>query len=387
MAQAATTPTTTQYERPARRARVRPGSQRSSDLWLLAAVLGLTGLGLLIVYSATYALSYYNFEGQANVYLLRQGRFAALGLVAMLFFWRVDYRLWQRVSLPLIIGTLLVLGALFVIGKAQFGAARWLLEGGSVQPAEAAKLTTILYVAHWASSKGERIRSVDAGLIPFGIMVGLVCGLILMQPSFSTALLVGLVATTMFFIAGADLKQLLITGSAGAGAVYVIARSAAYRMERIAVWRDPWALAEDAGYQTTQVLHSLARGGLFGEGLGTSRGNVPALPAGHTDAILAIMGQELGLLACWLMLGLFLLLAWRGFRAAQTAPDPFGMVLASGLTCWILYQALFNVAVVTNSIPPTGIPLPFISFGGSGLVTALAGMGLLLNISRAERKL
>ncbi len=278
--------------------------------------------------------------------------------------------------------TVLILLAMVFIGQASFGAARWLLAGGSVQPAEAAKLATIIYVAHWASSKEERIRSVEVGLIPFGILIGSVCGLILMQPSFSTALLVGAVATTMFFVAGADLKQLLITGLAAAVGLYVIATSAAYRLERLTAFQDPFTHEQDAGYQTTQVLYALARGGLFGEGLGTSKGNVPTLPAGHTDAILAIVGQELGLAACLGVLLLFTFLAHRGFRIAANAQDSFGTVLATGITCWLLYQALFNVAVVTNSVPPTGIPMPFISFGGSGLVTALAGVGLLLSISR-----
>jgi cell division protein FtsW len=366
--------------------RGRPDGQAhaGTDIWLLAVVIVLSSLGLLIIYSATYALSYYNYEGRTDWYLMRQLTWLGVGVVALLICWRLDYRHWQKWSTPLMGATVLVLLAMFIVGKASFGAVRWLLEGGSVQPAEAAKLTTIIYVAHWASSKGERIRSVEVGLIPFGILIGIVCGLILMQPSFSTALLVGVVATTMFFIAGADLKQLAITGAGAAIGLFFIARGAAYRAERIAVFQDPWAYAQEGGYQTTQVLYALARGGLLGEGLGTSKGNVPALPAGHTDAIFAIMGQEMGLIMGLLVLGLFLFLAHRGFRIAAKAPDAFGTVLASGVTCWVIYQALFNVAVVTNSIPPTGIPMPFISFGGSGLVSILAAMGILMSISRAE---
>jgi cell division protein FtsW len=360
--------------------------RRSSDLWLLATVIALCTLGLLMVYSATFTLSYINFGSDSSIYVKRQATWILVGCVALIVFWRIDYRLFKKFSTRIMAVTLLVLIAIFFIGQTAFGANRWLLAGGSVQPSEAAKIATIIYVAHWASSKKERIETVDMGLIPFGILIGTVCGLILMQPSFSTALLLGSVATTMFFIAGADLKQLLITGLAASVVLYLIAQGAAYRQDRIAAFQDPFGTQDSVGYQTSQVLYALARGGITGEGLGTSHGNLPHLPAGHTDTILAIIGQELGLIVCLIILGLFLFLAYRGFSIARAAPDAFGSVLASGITCWLLYQALFNIAVVTNSIPPTGIALPFISFGGSGMVTALAGIGILLSISRAEAK-
>lgn len=358
-----------------------------SDWWLIVTVMALIMLGLLMVYSSTYKISYYVTSDQTTTtYLYRQAQWVGLGSLVLLCCWRIDYRIWQRWSTIFMIGILFVLLALPLsfIGKESFGASRWLVAGGSVQPSEAAKLITVIYVAHWASSKGERLQSVQMGLIPFGVLIGIVCGLIMIQPSFSAGLLVGMVATTMFFIAGADLKQLMIAGSISALMLFLIGISAAYRLKRFQAFIDPFGTEDGVGYQTAQVLYSLARGGILGEGLGTSKGNVPALPAGHTDFIFAIIGQELGLLFCLLVLGLFLFLGYRGFRIAINAPDAFGMVLACGLTSWFLYQALMNIAVVTNSIPPTGIPLPFISFGGSGMVTALAGVGLLLSISRAQ---
>lgn len=406
----------TKSRRPTRRRRMM-AEAGGSDLWLLTAVVALTLLGLVVVYSATYALSYMNTEtvtqqpdvaavvtspaapdvpipesratarGTTTWYLYRQGTWVALGLGLMVFCWALDYRVWQKLSLPLMGLTILALLALFVVGKTSFGATRWLVAGGSVQPAEAAKLVTILYVAHWASSKGERIRSVEVGLIPFGILIGTVCGLILMQPSFSTALLVGAVATTMFFIAGADLKQLLITGLAAGGMLFIIVQKASYRVARLQTWKDPWDTEMGGGYQTVQVLYALARGGIFGQGLGTTEDKMLYVPAAHTDAIMAILGQEMGLVAGLVVLALFLVIAFRGFRIASTAPDAFGTVLASGLTCWITYQALFNISVITNTIPNTGIPMPFISFGGSGLVSILAGVGMLLSISRMSGKL
>ena len=364
---------------PSRRAAEQAGG---SDLWLLTAVVALTLLGLVVVYSATYALSYMNFEGPRTWYLNRQLLWAGLGVAMLALTWWLDYRVWKKLSIWLMFGIIGVLAAMFVIGQTSFGATRWLLAGGSVQPSEAAKLITIIYVAHWASSKGDRLRTLEAGLVPFGLMIGTVCGLILMQPSFSTALLVGAVATTMFFIAGADLKQLAITGGAAGGVLYFIARSAAYRMERIVTWQDPWAAEMGGGFQTVQVLYALARGGLFGQGLGTTKDRMLDVPAAHTDAIFAILAQEMGLVTCLIVLGLYLLLAYRGYRIAANAQDGFGAVLAIGLTCWLTYQALFNIAVITNTLPNTGIPLPFLSFGGSGLVVALTGVGILLSISR-----
>ncbi|HBY97785.1 MAG: putative lipid II flippase FtsW [Ardenticatenaceae bacterium] len=354
-----------------------------SDYVLLLTVLALVTIGLLMVYSATYTLGYYLHEN-AHWFIQRQAEWAGLGLVTMLVFWRIPYATWQRWSVPIMALTVAALLVLLLLAKSVFGATRWLVNG-SIQPAEAAKVAIIIYIAHWASSKDERIRKLDAGLIPFAVLIGLVSGLILLQPDFSTAALVALTSVTMFFIAGADLKQLVVTGLIGSTTLVLVATRASYRVDRIEAFLNPIDTQAGVGYQISQVLLAFARGGLKGEGLGSSRGNVPYLPAGHTDAIFAILGQELGLIACLLVLGLFLLLAHRGFRIAAAAPDAFGTILASGVTCWLIFQAIVNVAVVTSSIPFTGVPLPFISFGGSSLVTALAGVGLLLSVSATRR--
>lgn len=366
-----------------RRHRRRAERQIQSDYWLLLAVLGLLTIGLLMVYSATYTLGYLNYQ-DATYYVRRQAVWALLGLVLMIALWRVDYRVWQRYTVPLMGVTLLMLVLILMTGRTVFGAQRWLL-GNSVQPAELAKVTVVLYIAHWASSKGERIRHVDTGLIPFSVLVGVVCGLILLQPDFSTALLIAVTAGVMFFIAGADLLQFVVTGLIAFFTILTVATRADYRAARIETFLDPFARADTTGYQIVQTLVALASGGLVGQGLGSSRGNVGVLPASHTDVILAIVGQELGLVFTLLVLGLFLFLGYRGFRIGAGAPDAFGTILAAGITCWLLFQALLNIAVVTNTVPFTGIPLPFISYGGSSLVTSLVGVGLLLSISRARR--
>lgn len=382
--QAQETPLRGSYERRKQRRRSAGLEYVSgSDYVLLLTVLALVIIGLLIVYSATYTLGYYMHEN-AHFFVLRQAQWALLGVVAMLVFWRIPYGAWQRWSVPIMLATVASLIVLLFLAKSKFGATRWLING-SIQPAEAAKVAIIIYIAHWASSKDERIRKLDAGLIPFAVLIGFVCGLILLQPDFGTAALVALTAVTMFFIAGADLKQLLVAGLIGTATLAVVTTRASYRVERFQAFLHPLETQANSGYQISQVLLAFARGGWKGEGLGSSRGNVPFLPAGHTDAIFAILGQELGLIASLLVLGLFLVLAHRGFRIAATAPDAFGTTLASGVTCWLIFQAIVNVAVVTNTVPFTGIPLPFISFGGSALVTALAGVGLLLSVS-ASRK-
>ena len=355
-----------------------------SDLWLLLAVLALLTIGLVMVYSSTYTLGYFNYD-DASYYLRRQSLWAALGLIAMTVVWRIDYRVWQKLSVPLMGLTVAMLLVLLVLGSTQWGATRWLL-GKSVQPSELAKLAVILYIAHWASSKGDRIRQMDAGLIPFGVLVGGICGLIILQPDYSTAFLIAITAAAMFFIAGADLLQFVVGGTIAMTTLVLIATRADYRIARLEAFMDPFQDSTASGYQITQALISLASGGMFGEGLGSSRGEVGVLPLGHSDVIFAILGQELGLVMGLVVLGLFLFFAYRGFRIGAEAPDGFGTVLASGITCWILFQAMINIAVVTNTIPFTGIPLPFISSGGSALVTALAGVGFLLSVSRAGPK-
>jgi cell division protein FtsW len=369
-------------ERRRRRRRAAGLESDGPDYILMLTVLALLVVGLLMVYSATYTLGYY-MHNDANWFFVRQLQWVGIGLAAMLIIWRIPYNFWQRLSIPLMAATIGLLTALLFLSDDVFGASRWLING-SIQPSEAAKVVVTIYIAHWASSKEERIRHIDAGLIPFAVMIGLICGLIILQPDFGTAILIALIGVTMFFVAGADLKQLIVAGLIGSVTLVGVASQAAYRLDRVRAFLNPIETQDNVGYQISRVLLALAEGGWTGQGLGSSRGNVPNLPAGHTDAIFAILGQELGLIASLLILGLFLLIAHRGFRIAASAPDAFGTVLASGVTCWLLYQALLNVAVVTNTIPFTGIPLPFISFGGSALVTALSGVGLLLSISQAQ---
>ena len=357
----------------------RPGRP---DVVVALAVAALLAIGLLMVYSSTYVLAFQLF-GRPTHFVVRQSLWILIGAAALWVTNRIEYRNWQRISVLIMGGTLLLLIVLLIFVSKRFGSQRWFF-GGSVQPSELAKLAVVIYIADWLSSKGEQIRDVTYGLIPFAILIGVVTGLIMLQPDFSTAVLIATTAFAMFFVAGAELKQLAFSLLVGGLALGILILQAPYRLQRMTVFLDPARDPDDAGYQIIQTLRALVRGGVWGQGLGNSQ-QKDVLPAAHTDAIFAVLGEELGLIGALMVIGLFALLAYRGFRIAQAAPDTFGMLLATGITAWLVFQALINIAVVTSTIPFTGIPLPFISFGGSSLVTSMAGVGMLLNISKYRR--
>ncbi len=352
--------------------------RRSCDTVLLAAVAGLVLFGLLITYTASYSMGDAVY-GDGAYFLKRQSIWTALGIAAMVVMYSIDYRLWRRYSIPIIIATLLMLAGLLAVGAERFGGQRWLVGGGSVQPSELAKLAVIIYIADWLAGKRDDIRDVTLGLVPFAILIGIVCGLIMLQPDFSTAILIGSVATVLFFMAGADLLQMLTSGSLASVVLVSVVMRAPYRLERVKVFLDPESDPVGAGFQPLQTLQSIMRGGLTGVGLGQGQ-QKHILPTPHTDAVFAVVGEELGILGCLTLVALFALLTWRGLRIAAGAPDRFASLLATGITCWITLQALLNVAVVTAMVPFTGIPLPFLSFGGSSLIMCMAGVGLLLNL-------
>jgi cell division protein FtsW len=306
----------------------------------------------------------------------------SIGLLMMVLFARVEYHIWRRYSI-LIMGVVMTLMLLvLVVGGEHFGAQRWLLNG-SLQPSEFSKLAIIIYMADWLSAKGKKIQLVSYGLVPFGILLSLITGLIVLQQDLSTAILVAATALVMFFIAGGNLWQIMVGVAMGGVTFTLLIASSSYRLARITAFLDP--INSDPlgdGYQIRQILIALGSGGFTGLGLGASRQKFGYIPASHTDGIFAILGEELGFIGCIVVVGLFAFLAYRGFRIALTAPDSFGTILATGITFSLIFQALVNIGVVTASLPFTGVPLPFISFGGSSLIVSLASTGLLLAVSR-----
>jgi cell division protein FtsW len=363
--------------------RQRWGSTLGIDYVLLGIVVILLIIGLIMVFSVTFQPRVAQGSQNPQGDFVKQAIYAAIGMLALIVCARLDYRLWGKGALILMGVTLILLIAVLFTTPVN-NARRWLLDG-SIQPAEIAKFTMVVYMARWLSSKGEKRRQVTYGVLPFAIIVGIVCGLIVLQPNMSTAIIIASCALAMFFMAGADLIQLLLLGIIGGIVAAVVVLKTPYQFERFLIFmQNPLTLSDRDGYQVIQTLIALASGGLFGRGIGAGYGKFGFVPAPQTDSIFALLGEEMGLAGTWLVLGLFLFLVYRGFRIAARAKDSFGQALAAGLMFWLIFQAFVNIGVVTATIPFTGVPLPFISFGGSSLVVALASVGVILSISRAE---
>jgi len=367
---------------------VRSASSRSRDSRLDYPLFVVTGVlvafGMMMVYSTTFDWGYQEYGDSAH-FLTRQALWLMLGLAAMWLMMRADYSVWHRFSIPLMGAALAVLIAVLLFGQERFNAQRALFNG-SIQPAELVKLIAVIYIADWISSKGEKIRNVSYGLIPFAVLIGVIAGLVVLQPDFSTAAVIVTVAGIMFFLAGADVKQIVL-GVLIAGATFLLLVSnSTYAQERIqsyvAALNDP----TQASYHVQQAIIALGSGGLLGVGPGASRQKFGYLPFPHTDSVFAVLGEELGLIGALIVISLFAILAYRGFRIALRAPDLFGTLIATGVTCWIVIEATANVAVMTGVLPLTGTPLPFVSYGGSSLVSLLAGIGLLQSIARGSRR-
>jgi cell division protein FtsW len=350
----------------------------------MLAFLGLICIGVLMVYSASIADSYTAYG--SSLYIFKHEiLWVAVGFVALAGIVRIDYRFWQRASLPFF-GLALVLLALVLaphFGHASHGARRWLAFSSSLQlePSELIKLALILHLAAWLSSKGDRVRDFRATFVPFGFVVGLIALLILRQPDLGTTIVVTATAFAVMFVAGASLAHFSAVATGALGFGWMLAQSESYRTGRFTAFLNPWKDPSGVGYHTVQALLALGSGGLTGRGLGNSAQKF-VLPAPHTDSILAVIGEEWGLVGTLTVLLLFVVIAYRGIHIAMCAPDTFSRLAAAGITSWITLQALLNFAVITSSVPFTGVPLPFVSYGGTSLILTMTAMGILLNISR-----
>lgn len=354
------------------------------DLYLLSVVGVLCAIGLLMVYSASIDASFLATEDSSTTYFFqRQLRNFFIGLVLMYVLMRLDYRIWRRFSIWMMLGTMMMLVFVLEFGDRRLEAQRALFQG-SFQPGEAAKLIVVIYMAAWLASKRHKIRKVTYGIIPFSIMVGAVAFLVVLQPDLSTAASILATALTMFFLAGASWSQIIIVMGSATALGITIALELPYANQRIEGHLNAINDLTQANDHVQAAIAAFLNGGLFGVGLGEGRQKFGALPFPHTDSVFAVIGEELGLLGCAVVIALYVILVYRGFMVARLARDSFGALLAAGITCWLVYDALLNISVMTALAPPTGVPLPFISFGGSSLVAAMAGVGLMLSVSRVS---
>ena len=361
-------------------------SQPCLDLPFLCVLLLLLCLGLLMLFSAGYAVALYR-RGDAYTYIRPQLLFAALGLAAMYAASLVDYHIWHKLAWP-VMGLSLLLLVVVLFMPEYNGCKRWIvLPGlGTLQPSEIAKFAVVLVFSHIISLNHDRMQGFAAGVLPFGIILGLVAVLMLLEPHLSGTLLILSIGAVLMFVGGTGLRWFALAGGLGLGtifaAVLALPQLVPYAADRLSTWRDPFADPLGEGHQTIQSLYAIASGGVAGLGLGNSRQKYLYVPEPQNDFIFSILCEELGFIGAALVILLFLLLLLRGITLAVRARDKFGALLVVGFVVQVVLQAILNIAVVTNTIPNTGISLPFFSSGGTSLLMLLGEMGIVLSVSR-----
>ena len=373
---------------PDRRRSASTAPRRTSQFLVLLALLGLLNVtGLVMVLSASSASSQ-DAYGSPWYQFQRQAMWLAIGGAVLALVLRAEERHWRR-FIPYFVGaTLVALGLVLVpgFGVSVNGSARWLGVGSfTIQPSELAKLALLLFAADLLARRARRIHDTRCTLRPVLLAFGCTAVLIMGQPDLGTTVLIFAIVFTVLFVAGVPLRPLGLIAAAAAAAGALFAVIEPYRMRRLLAFTDPWADPLNTGYQTLQGQAAVANGGVIGQGLGQGRAKFGFLPEGHTDFIFANIAEELGLFGALVLLGVFVAMAVVGISVAMRAPDRFGMLVAAGVTTWILIQAFVNLGAVVGVLPITGIPLPFVSAGGSSLVVTMAAYGLLLNVARRVR--
>ncbi|WP_125152217.1 stage V sporulation protein E [Clostridium rectalis] len=356
----------------------------SVDFLLFCVIMLLVAIGVIMVYSASSYFAFYKFKGDSMYYLKRQGLWAIIGIFFMLFAINYDYHKLKKYTKILMIITTILLLVVFAFDERN-GARRWIPLGpATFQPSEIAKYVIVLYLAKSIESKGEKMKSFMYGVIPYLLVAGFYAGLVYAEKNLSIATVIMMVTFFMLFVGGSKFHHLIAVVLpvmvAGMAAILMVD----FRRKRFFNFTDPWQDAKGTGYQLIQSFLALGSGGIWGVGLGQSRQKCYYIPEPHNDFIFAVIGEELGLIGCTFIVILFGILIWRGIVTAVKANDTFGTLLATGITSVLAVQALINIAVVTGSIPVTGVPLPFISSGGSSLVVNMTAAGILLNISRQK---
>jgi cell division protein FtsW len=356
------------------------------DVPLLLAVISLTLFGILMVYSASADYSF-QIYGSSSYIFMRQVRWLGIGSLVLVFLAWMDYHWWKKLALLLMAVVIFALMAVLVVQDTRLGSVRSLFRG-SIQPSELAKFGIIIYLSIWLHNRRGMLKNIYLALIPLGVIMGVVGGLIALQPDLSAVITIGLLGTMMFFLAGGEVKQFLFMMALGIIVGVIVLKSGIFptgpdRMNSfLAGLKDPLQYSE----HVRRSLEAFMRGGWIGVGIGKSQTKLNGLPFPHTDSVFAVVGEETGVLGAVVLVCLFLVVMWRGWIISRKAPDGLGMLLAGGLAFWLSLEALINMLVMVGLLPFAGNALPFISSGGSNLMVVMASVGILLNISRVSEK-
>ncbi|HEY3196946.1 MAG TPA: putative lipid II flippase FtsW [Nitrospirales bacterium] len=351
-------------------------------LMLLAFILIAIGIGM--IYSASAVMAQKRF-GDSAYFLKRQLVWLAVGMVLLMIFARTDLKTLRAWGVPILLIGLVALVAVLLpmIGVSVKGARRWLKLGSlTIQPAELIKVGVLLYLAHYLAKKGERIEDFRLGFVPPLVVIGLVMALVLVEPDLGTATVIGLVSFGLLFVGGARLGHLSLIGLAALPALYLLIAGVGYRRQRMLSFLDPWSDPEGTGFQVIQSFLALGGGGPFGVGLGEGRQKLFFLPEPHTDFVLSMLGEEFGFLGTSIVIVLLAAFVAKGFMIALAAEDPFGRYLAFGVSFLVAFHTLINVGAISGLLPTKGLPLPFLSYGGSSLIVNMIGTGMLMSVSR-----
>lgn len=359
------------------------------DIVFVVILVILLGIGLVMLFSASYVYAYNKF-GDSFKFIKQQLVFAIVGLLFMYLFSRIDYHIYKKIAWPVYGGIVILLGVMLLLPPMISGVdyKRWIVIGPiNFQPSEIAKFAIVLLFAYLIEKYQSKMQTFWFGYVLFLGLLGVICALVVAEPHLSATVLIFLIGITLMFVGGIRKRYLFASAGAlgGLGAIAIFTGIVGYGLDRFNYWLDPWSDAQGKGFQTIQSLLAIGSGGFLGRGLGQSRQKYLWVPEPHNDFIFSIVCEELGFIGAMIIVALFCLLVWRGFTIAIRAKDKFGSLLAIGLTFQVGLQALLNILVVTNTIPNTGISLPFFSYGGTSMLILLSEMGIVLSVSRSAR--
>lgn len=365
-----------------------PSEGGKPDIILLVIVGVIIIFGLVMLLSASSIVSYNSY--QDSYYFFKKQLFGlAMGIFCFWFFSRIDYHIWKKYAFLMLVSSVVLLLLVFIPGlSAKWGTAHsWInVFGFSLQPSELVKITFLLYLAAWLENRKHKLEEASQGLIPFLVVLGIISALLIKQPDLGTLSIIALTSLIIYFVGGGKVKHLIYIGLAGVLALFVLVRFNDYQANRFRCLVDPSFSANKYCYQVNQSLIAVGSGGFFGRGLGASRQKYLYLPEVSGDSIFPIIGEETGFIFSTVLVILFLLLFVRGYKIAKSTSDDFGRILAIGIVSWLTLQALVNIGGMINIMPMTGVPLPFVSYGGSAMMAALGAVGILYNISKNAKQ-